>query len=115
MVASAQSPRQTNLLDGGAPFYSVYACADGQYIAVGCLEQRFFRTFLDGFLRGVPRAWLACETWVPDVAVQTRQEAWPALGDFLARGFRQRTRAEWEAVFYGEYVLSPDTQGVQRS
>src|SRR5690348_7221605 len=30
--------RGRNLLDGGAPFYDVYACADGRLLAVGALE-----------------------------------------------------------------------------
>ena len=34
--------RQANLLDGGAPFYGVYRCADGKWLAVGALEPQFF-------------------------------------------------------------------------
>ena len=33
--------RGNNLLDGGAPFYTTYRCADGEYIAVGALEPQF--------------------------------------------------------------------------
>ena len=31
-----------NVLDGAAPFYSVYETADGEYMAVGALEPKFF-------------------------------------------------------------------------
>ncbi len=34
--------RGVNLLDGGAPFYDSYECADGKYVAVGALEPHFF-------------------------------------------------------------------------
>src|SRR3954471_2936392 len=34
--------RGSNLLDGGAPFYDTYECADGEYVAVGALERQFF-------------------------------------------------------------------------
>src|SRR3954469_15874638 len=34
--------RGTNLLDTGRPYYDVYQCADGQWIAVGALEPQFF-------------------------------------------------------------------------
>mgnify|MGYP000743004712 CR=1 FL=1 len=34
--------REANLLDGGAPFYRSYECADGKFIAVGPLEPQFF-------------------------------------------------------------------------
>ncbi|MGH3951495.1 MAG: CaiB/BaiF CoA transferase family protein, partial [Pseudonocardiaceae bacterium] len=30
--------RGTNLIDGGAPFYDTYECADGRYVAVGAIE-----------------------------------------------------------------------------
>src|SRR5690606_17175580 len=34
--------RGTNLLDGGAPFYDCYQCADGEWVAVGAIEPHFF-------------------------------------------------------------------------
>jgi alpha-methylacyl-CoA racemase len=34
--------RGTNLLDTGAPYYDVYRCADGEWVAVGALEPQFF-------------------------------------------------------------------------
>ncbi|GAB2949312.1 hypothetical protein GCM10027280_42360 [Micromonospora polyrhachis] len=37
-----QDPRGVNLLDGGAPFYDTYECADGRHIAVGALEPRLY-------------------------------------------------------------------------
>jgi len=39
--------RESNLLDGAAPFYRTYRCADGEFIAVGCIEERFFVELLD--------------------------------------------------------------------
>ncbi len=38
--------RGTNLLDGGAPFYDVYATSDGGTMAVGCLEPAFYAELL---------------------------------------------------------------------
>src|SRR2546423_2446284 len=43
-----QPERGTNILDGGAPFYAVYACADGRYVAVGAIEEPFYRALLHG-------------------------------------------------------------------
>lgn len=34
--------RGENLLDTGAPFYEVYECADGKYVAVGAIEPQFY-------------------------------------------------------------------------
>ncbi len=38
--------RGVNLLDGGAPYYAVYATADGRHMAVGALEPKFYAEFL---------------------------------------------------------------------
>ena len=35
-----------NLLDGGAPFYSVYQSKDKKYFAVGCIEPQFYNEFV---------------------------------------------------------------------
>ena len=40
--------RHSNLLDGAAPFYTTYQCADARYLAVGALEPQFYQVFLDG-------------------------------------------------------------------
>ena len=40
--------RGTNLLDSGAPYYDVYECADGRWLAVGAIEAQFFAELLDG-------------------------------------------------------------------
>jgi alpha-methylacyl-CoA racemase len=78
-----------NLLDGGAPFYDVYATSDGRAVAVGCLEEPFYVELLrlldlDG----------------PELRDRSR-ERWPAIRHALSDAFARRTRAEWEEVFAG--------------
>jgi len=41
-----QSERESNLLDGSRPFYRCYETADGKYMAVGCIEPKFFAQML---------------------------------------------------------------------
>jgi alpha-methylacyl-CoA racemase len=36
----------SNWLDGGAPFYCVYKSKDGAFFTVACLEQKFFKNFV---------------------------------------------------------------------
>ncbi len=81
--------RESNLLDGAAPFYRTYETADGRYLAVGALEPQFHAELLDRL--GLPAA-----DWP-----QHDRERWPAQREELAALFRTRTRAEWEAVFAG--------------
>ncbi|GAA3177348.1 CaiB/BaiF CoA-transferase family protein [Blastococcus jejuensis] len=83
--------RGVNLLDTGAPFYDVYRCADGQYLAVGALEEQFYAALLDGL-------GLAGDPTLPD---RTDPTQWPALRDRLTDVFAGRTRDEWWAVFEG--------------
>ncbi|MFD2767026.1 CaiB/BaiF CoA transferase family protein [Micromonospora eburnea] len=84
-----QDPRGVNLLDGGAPFYDTYRCADGRYLAVGALEPRFYDELvrLTGFPLDGDEA--------PD---RTDPANWPALRAAWARLFRTRTRDEWTAL-----------------
>ncbi len=81
-----QDPRGVNLLDGGAPFYDTYECADGRYLAVGALEPRFYDQLvrLTGFPLDGDEA--------PD---RSDPANWPALRAAWARLFRSRTRDEW--------------------
>lgn len=81
--------RGVNHLDGGAPFYSVYATKDGRYVAVGALEPKFYRRLL-GLLE-------------LDVDPDRQQDrtTWPLLRELLAERFAQRTREEWAELFEG--------------
>jgi alpha-methylacyl-CoA racemase len=83
--------RGVNLLDTGAPFYDVYRCADGQFLAVGALEEQFYAALLDGL-------GLAGDESLPD---RTDPRQWPALRERFTELFASRTRAEWWAVFQG--------------
>ena len=40
--------RGINMLDGGAPYYDTYTCADGRYVAVGSIEPQFYAEMLEG-------------------------------------------------------------------
>ncbi|MEU3606384.1 CaiB/BaiF CoA-transferase family protein [Streptomyces sp. NPDC035033] len=84
-----QDRRGVNLLDGGCPFYGVYATSDGGHMAVGALEERFY----DEFARLLD---------LPEARALRRDLArWPELREAVAARFRSRTRAEWTEVFEG--------------
>src|SRR5262249_14274653 len=38
--------RGTNMLDGGAPYYNTYECADGHYVSFGAIEPQFYAAML---------------------------------------------------------------------
>jgi alpha-methylacyl-CoA racemase len=89
--------RGTNNLDTGAPYYDVYATADDRYVAVGCLEARFYEELL-------ARLGLGDEALPP----QTDKAGWETLRARLAAVFRTRTQEEWCAELQGtDACVSP--------
>ena len=83
-------PRGQNAFDGGAHFYAVYECADGQFLAVGALEPPFYATLLE-----------RCGIADPEFRRQFDAKSWPALKAKLAALFKTRTRADWLARLEG--------------
>ena len=81
--------RGTNLLDGAAPFYRCYQCADGGYIAAGPIEPQFFKVFMEG-LGLSPADW-----------DQTDRAGWPAMADAIAAVVATQARDHWAEVFAG--------------
>lgn len=81
--------RESNSLDGGMPYYAVYACSDGRQLAVGALEPQFYAEFER--LLGLDRP-------LPD---RDDRAQWPALREALADAIGSRSQADWVAVFEG--------------
>ncbi|WP_326558852.1 CaiB/BaiF CoA transferase family protein [Micromonospora sp. NBC_01796] len=94
-----RNERGANLLDGGAPFYDTYECADGRFVAVGALEPRFYAELVarTGFRppSGTRQDRFDPASWAVDRA------AWAEL-------FRSRTRDEWAALLeHGDACAAP--------
>ena len=95
--------RGKKALDGGAPFYAVYTCADGLYMSVGCLEPQFFKVFLETFITALSKQFLQSQgTYRPSLNSRTDPKLWPRLRQFLEDGFKTRSRDEWGKVFHGQ-------------
>ncbi|SFL30488.1 CaiB/BaiF CoA transferase family protein [Shimia haliotis] len=94
--------RGSSLLDG--PHWSrSYACADGGYISVQCLEPQFYAEFLT-------KLDLSDD---PEFLRQHDKTLWPKLTTRLADLFLAQPRAHWETLFEGSdacvaAVLSPN-------
>lgn len=90
-------PRGTNILDGGAPYYDVYACADGRHLALGAIEPKFQAVLLSGL--GFDPATF------PDLSDKAN---WPEGRRRIAARIAERSRDEWAAVFAdGDACASP--------
>lgn len=82
--------RQTNLLDGGAPFYTNYKTKDGKSMSVGPLEPQFHALLIK--LAGLPEEH---NTTQMDVS------KWPERRAQYAEVFASKTQAEWVSIFEG--------------
>ena len=83
------SERGTNPLDSGAPWYDVYACADGRFIAVGALEPQFYAQLVEltGFRPDDPSR-----------LVQPARSEWPAHKEQWAALWGTKPRDAWAAL-----------------
>lgn len=80
--------RGSNLLDGGTPWYDTYRTADGQYMAIGPVESRFYGELLEKL--GLDPA---------NLPHQHDRSGWPQLREAFAGAFLSRSRDEWSSVF----------------
>jgi len=85
----------TNILDTGAPFYEVYECADGKFLAVGAIETQFYAELLK-------RTGLENE----ELPFQLDRPQWPAMKERFAALFKTKTRDEWAAILEGTDACS---------
>jgi alpha-methylacyl-CoA racemase len=89
--------RGRNLLDGGVPWYGVYECADGRWVAVGALEDKFYAELLD--VLGLDAS---------ELPARSDRAGWPVVRAALADRIRSRTRDEWAALAAGrDACLAP--------
>lgn len=84
---SWKDERGANIIDGGAPFYGVYRCADGAWLAVGAIEPQFFSVLAGK--AGLDPSWQANAH---------DQATWPERRAALEKLFATRSRAEWLAM-----------------
>lgn len=93
--------RGENLLDGGCPFYDVYDCKNGGYVAVGALEPRFFQELIHGLALGSNFS----------LEQQFNRQRWPSMREAFQKRLLQKTRREWENVFDDTDACCTPVQG----
>jgi alpha-methylacyl-CoA racemase len=86
--------RTSNFIDGAAPHYRVYECADGEHFSIGSMEPQFYK--------------LLCEKTGFDAteAERTNPANWAALSAKMDAIFKTKTRAEWTEILEGTDVCA---------
>jgi alpha-methylacyl-CoA racemase len=101
--------RGTNLLDGGAHFYGVYECADGEYVSIAAFEPQFYANFVALVsmlgIEGLGAGDLPLDQ-------QMDRAHWPVLRERLVAMFRTRRRDEWVTFFAGHEVCFAPVLGM---
>jgi alpha-methylacyl-CoA racemase len=89
-AGSFTAERGENVLDSGAFFYDVYECADGKYVSLAPIEDKF----LEEFLRRM-------EIDPAEMPPKMDRRRWPEAKAKLAARFKLRTRDEWCRLLEG--------------
>ncbi|HWG80918.1 MAG TPA: CaiB/BaiF CoA-transferase family protein [Stellaceae bacterium] len=89
-AGSFTTARGANALDSGAFFYDVYECADGKYVSLASIEDKF----LDEFLRRM-------EIDPAEMPPKMDRKRWPEAKAKLAARFKRKTREEWCRLLEG--------------
>lgn len=92
MAQGTVPQRGTDRLNGGLPQYNVYECADGKYLSVGCLEDRFF----DNLVRALGR-----DDFVGHVGDPAQREE---QFTFFREAFKAKSCDDW----FDELILQGD-------
>lgn len=85
-----QESRVSNVLDGAAPYYRTYRCADDKFVAVGAIEEPFYRHFV-----------LTLGIEFDDLPDRHDRQNWPQLSDVFAARFASEPRDHWAGLFAG--------------
>jgi alpha-methylacyl-CoA racemase len=92
-AGSFTATRGANALDSGAFFYDVYECADGKYVSLAPIEDKF----LEELLRRL-------EIDPAEMPPKMNRRRWPEAKAKLAARFKRKTRDEWCRILEGSDV-----------
>ncbi len=96
--------RESNVIDGAAPFYNVYRCADDKWVSLACIEPQFYRAFIEH-----------TELDSADFEEQWLREHWPAQKNILETMFLKKTREQWITHFENHDVCIAPVLSLQEA
>ncbi len=82
--------RESNPLDGGAPFWRCYETKDGKHISLGCVEEKFYNLLME-----------TLDIDPASLPPQLEPESWPEIIALLDAKFAEKTRDEWCEIMEG--------------
>ena len=82
--------RESNPLDGGAPFWRCFETKDGKHISLGSVEAKFYALLLE-----------TLEIDPASLPPQLEPAGWPEIIAVLDARFKEKTRDEWCEIMEG--------------
>ena len=79
--------RGRNMVDTGRPWYDVYQTADGKWMAVGAIEDKFYQELASRLGLSIP------------IGQRQDPSCWPTLRAELQAAFGERSQEEWTREF----------------
>jgi crotonobetainyl-CoA:carnitine CoA-transferase CaiB-like acyl-CoA transferase len=84
LFAAGMVPKPgVEMLNGGAPYYAVYECADGKWLSIGSIEPWFWAETCKA---------LGLDDYIPH---QMNREKAPEVFEAMRAKFKEKTRDEW--------------------
>lgn len=90
-----EDARRSNMLDGGAPYYDVYQCSDGEWITIAAIEPQFYKLLGEK---------LGTDLGDSDLLKRMDKTDWTTRKQQIKELIKQRTRDEWCALLEGSDV-----------
>jgi alpha-methylacyl-CoA racemase len=87
--------RQSNMLDGGAPYYDTYQCSDGEWVSIGSIEPQFYALLMEK---------LGMELGEHSFMDQFDKAKWPGLKSQITNIIATKSRDEWCEIMEGTDV-----------
>lgn len=90
-----EDKRASNMLDGGAPYYGVYECADGKWITIAPIEPQFYTLLSEK---------LQIDLGDSDLLKRMDKKGWSQRKDEIVALIKTRTRKQWCDLLEGTDV-----------
>lgn len=90
-----QDERRANMLDGGAPYYDTYQCADGEWISIASIEPQFYELLAEK---------LEIDLGPADLPSRLDKSRWPELKKKITEAVAKRTQKQWCELLEGSDV-----------
>lgn len=79
---------ENDWINGGYAFYNVYQASDGKYLALGCVEEKFWSNFCKGIQK---------EELIPEMFSEQPRRS--EIIDEIAEVIKSKTSSEWLEIF----------------